>query len=122
MPIYEYQCEQCHGTFERKQRYDEEPVSHCECGGKSRRLIQSAPIIFKGSGFYVNDYKKANSTGSGPEEGEKAKTDKTEKAVASEAKSPASGSASTATTTTTATAAKPATVSESKSSETKAKN
>ncbi len=119
MPIYEYQCEQCHCTFERKQRYDEEPVSRCECGGKTRRLIQPAPIIFKGSGFYVNDYKKASSTVSSPEEGEKAKAEKSDKSVAAEAKSGASASASS---TATATAAKPATATETKSSDTKASN
>lgn len=121
MPIYEYQCEQCHCTFERKQRYDEEPVTQCECGGKTRRLIQPAPIIFKGSGFYVNDYKKASSTVSSPEEGEKAKTEKPDKAVAAEAKSGASASASSAAT---AAPAKPAAATEtkSKSSDTKANN
>ena len=57
MPIYEYECEQCHCLFERKQRYDEEPVAMCQCGGRSRRVLRSVPIIFKGSGFYQTDYR-----------------------------------------------------------------
>ena len=70
MPIYEYECGDCHFLFEKKQRFDEEPVSICpNCQGKSRRVIHSVPIIFKGSGFYITDSRK----GSGIEkaEGEK---------------------------------------------------
>jgi len=60
MPIYEYQCAECCHTFERRQRFDEEAVAMCPgCGGKSRRVIHAAPIIFKGSGFYVTDNRKA---------------------------------------------------------------
>ena len=56
MPIYEYECSQCHHQFERKQRFDEEPIAVCpKCQGEARRIINSVPVIFKGSGFYVTD-------------------------------------------------------------------
>lgn len=56
MPTYEYKCDSCHCRFERKQGFDEEPISICpECQGKTRRVLHSIPIIFKGSGFYVTD-------------------------------------------------------------------
>lgn len=56
MPIYEYECGLCQHHFERKQRFDEEPIATCpECQGKARRIIHSIPIIFKGSGFYITD-------------------------------------------------------------------
>lgn len=59
MPIYEYECGSCHFHFERKQRFDEEPVAMCpKCGSKSRRVIHSVPVIFKGSGFYTTDNRK----------------------------------------------------------------
>jgi len=59
MPTYEYECGSCHFRFERKQRFDEEPVAMCpKCGGKSRRVIHSVPVIFKGSGFYATDSRK----------------------------------------------------------------
>jgi putative FmdB family regulatory protein len=59
MPTYEYECESCNFRFERKQRFDEEPVAMCpKCGGKSRRVIHSVPVIFKGSGFYTTDSRK----------------------------------------------------------------
>ena len=61
MPIYEYECCECEFTFERKQRFDEEPVAMCpECQGKARRVIRSVPIIFKGSGFYVTDHRNSS--------------------------------------------------------------
>ena len=57
MPIYEYECSLCHFRFERRQRFDEEPACLCpRCQGRSRRVLHSVPILFKGSGFYTTDY------------------------------------------------------------------
>lgn len=60
MPTYEYECEKCGYRFEKFQRMSDAPVRRCpRCGGKVRRLITGgAGIIFKGSGFYVTDYKR----------------------------------------------------------------
>ena len=59
MPIYEYECSLCHFHFERRQRFDEEPVAICpKCQGKARRVLHSIPVIFKGSGFYITDNRK----------------------------------------------------------------
>ncbi len=59
MPIYEYECSLCHFHFERRQRFDEEPVAICpKCQGKARRVLHSIPVIFKGSGFYTTDNRK----------------------------------------------------------------
>ena len=56
MPTYEYKCDKCSFRFEKRQRFDEEPIAICpQCEGKVRRVFHSAPIIFKGSGFYVTD-------------------------------------------------------------------
>ena len=72
MPIYEYECSLCDVRFERKQRFDDEPVTMCpNCQGKVRRVIHSAPVIFKGSGFYITDSRKGSAIG--PEQGEKDK-------------------------------------------------
>ena len=60
MPIYEYECGLCHFHFERRQRFDEEPVALCpKCQGKARRVLHSVPVIFKGSGFYITDSRKS---------------------------------------------------------------
>jgi putative FmdB family regulatory protein len=61
MPIYQYRCESCGVSFERTQRFSEDPLKNCpECSGKVHRVIQPVGIIFKGSGFYVTD-NRANS-------------------------------------------------------------
>ena len=56
MPIYEYECSCCGNRFDRRQRFDEEPIATCpECSSKARRVIHSVPVLFKGSGFYCTD-------------------------------------------------------------------
>ncbi len=61
MPTYEYQCFKCKKKFEQLQRITEQPLSKCpKCGGKVQRLISAGTgFIFKGSGFYITDYKKS---------------------------------------------------------------
>ena len=59
MPTYEYECSDCGHTFERFQRMSDKPQRKCpSCGTlKAKRLLGTgAAVIFKGSGFYVNDY------------------------------------------------------------------
>jgi putative FmdB family regulatory protein len=57
MPIYDYECSLCHFHFERRQRFNEDPVSICpRCQGKAHRVLHSVPIFFKGGGFYTTDH------------------------------------------------------------------
>ena len=83
MPTHEYQCEKCDRTFEVAQSMKDEPLKSCpkdRCQqkswgkGKVRRLIGTgAGLIFKGSGFYITDYRsegykaaaKSDSSGGG---------------------------------------------------------
>jgi putative FmdB family regulatory protein len=64
MPTYEYECKSCSHCFEVFQSMSDSPVKECpECGNEVRRLIfGGAGVIFKGSGFYVTDKGKANSS------------------------------------------------------------
>ncbi|UCG10778.1 MAG: hypothetical protein JSW30_02860 [Dehalococcoidia bacterium] len=65
MPTYEYECSLCHHRFERRQNFADEPIAVCpKCQGKSRRVIHSVPVIFRGSGFYVTDTKDSAKRGS----------------------------------------------------------
>lgn len=59
MPTYDYRCKACHHHFEAFQRMSDDPLSICpECGGEVQRLITGGTgLIFKGSGFYITDYK-----------------------------------------------------------------
>ena len=58
MPTYEYECMECKNRFDVFQSINDNPVEKCvKCNGKVRKLFNTAGIIFKGSGFYVTDYK-----------------------------------------------------------------
>ena len=85
MPTYEYKCSACGHAFELFQSITAEPVKRCpQCGkAKVKRLIGTgAGLIFKGSGFYITDYRdsgykekaKAESGASG--DGQKSETGK----------------------------------------------
>ena len=76
MPTYDFKCPEGH-VFEEFQQINEEPSAPCPtCGKPSVRMIGSGSgLMFKGSGFYITDYKKTGaSTGSNGEKKEK-KTD-----------------------------------------------
>ncbi len=69
MPTYQYECMECKHQFEVVQSMKDEPVKNCEkCNGPVRKKFNAAGIIFKGSGFYVNDYKNASKKSSGSSE------------------------------------------------------
>lgn len=59
MPTYEYRCPECGNEFETFQRMSDEPVAACPaCGAAAeRRLSAGAGLLFKGSGFYITDYR-----------------------------------------------------------------
>jgi putative FmdB family regulatory protein len=71
MPTYQYQCRNCGHELEEFQSITEAPLTHCpECNTESllRVLGAGAGLIFKGSGFYLTDYKKSSTL---PDAGEK---------------------------------------------------
>lgn len=70
MPTYVYECSACNETYEVEQRIVEDPLKDCRCGshGTVKRIIQPTAIMFKGSGFYVNDANKAAPTTTKSEE------------------------------------------------------
>jgi putative FmdB family regulatory protein len=65
MPLHEYKCAQCGHEFEALQKAKDKPLATCpKCGGPLRKLISSAAIQFKGSGWYITDYAKKSSPSS----------------------------------------------------------
>ena len=67
MPTYEYQCEKCDHRFDLIQPMTDKAITVCpkeSCGmkkwgkGRVKRVIGAgAGLIFKGSGFYITDYR-----------------------------------------------------------------
>jgi len=67
MPTYEYVCEKCGHQFETVQSISAPALKECPqdlCGrkkwgkGKVKRAISAgAGLIFKGTGFYITDYR-----------------------------------------------------------------
>jgi putative FmdB family regulatory protein len=64
MPTYEYECPKCGHAFELFQSMRDEPLKKCpKCGkaGVKRLVGGGAGLIFKGSGFYITDYRNKDS-------------------------------------------------------------
>jgi len=73
MPTYDYRCQACGHTFDELQSFSEPPLTKCPACKKNKleRLFGGGgAIIFKGSGFYETDYRRAGTNGNG-----KAKSD-----------------------------------------------
>ena len=63
MPTYAYRCKQCEHEFEIVQRISEDPLTECpECKGEICRMLFPVGIVFKGSGFHINDYPSSGSS------------------------------------------------------------
>jgi putative FmdB family regulatory protein len=64
MPTYEYKCPKCGHEYEALQKISDKTLAKCpKCGTRGRRVISGgAGVVFKGSGFYETDYKRAGET------------------------------------------------------------
>jgi putative FmdB family regulatory protein len=59
VPTYGYQCNQCKHEFQVFQSMKDDPISVCpECKGAVKRLLYPVGVVFKGSGWYINDSRK----------------------------------------------------------------
>ena len=116
MPTYEYQCEKCNQRFEVFQSMKDEAYTVCPkefCrleawgAGTVKRLIGTgAGLIFKGSGFYITDYRSSNykesakkesgTKESGPPKSDVAKGGGSEKSTGSSGSAPSTGSSGSA--------------------------
>lgn len=80
MPTYEYKCPKCGHVYESFQNMSDKTLAKCpKCGTRGRRVISGGGgVVFKGSGFYETDYKRAGEkkTDEGPKPDKPEKTDK----------------------------------------------
>ena len=103
MPTYEYRCPQCGNEFDKFGKMSDPPVTECtRCGAEAQRKISAgAGLVFKGSGFYITDYrgegyKKAaeGDKGGSSSGGESKSESKSEPASAPKPESKSGGSSS----------------------------
>jgi putative FmdB family regulatory protein len=93
MPLYEYQCTKCREVCEVLQKAKDKPLEKCpKCGGPVVKLVSSPSIQFKGSGWYVTDYARKDSSPAGAKPERKAVAKPDAKAGAGEGAKDKSGS------------------------------
>ena len=88
MPLYEYECTQCHERTEKIQKFSDPEITICpHCSGHLERVLSAPAISFKGGGWFADGYGNAIPKSSG------------------DSKSPSSGTSSSETSSTPAAAA-----------------
>jgi putative FmdB family regulatory protein len=88
MPTYQYRCTECGEELEAVQKFSDAPLAECpNCGGPLRKVFNAVGVVFKGTGFYRTDSRKADST-----EGDGAKSDSRDVAAKANGKDSAKGS------------------------------
>lgn len=113
MPTYEYRCADCGEHIEVVQSFSDDPLTTCGlCQGELKKVFHPVGVVFKGSGFYVNDSRssKAQTTSTTSESSssetksgdspkttaESTKSDKSDKSDKSNSKPSASDAAKSA--------------------------
>ena len=100
MPLYEYECKQCHRRTEKIQKFSDPALTECPyCGGHMERLIHAPAVSFKGGGWYADLYSSSKSDGaakesSGSDSGSSGASS-ADGASAASGSSPSSGAAAT---------------------------
>ncbi|HWH57455.1 MAG TPA: zinc ribbon domain-containing protein [Terriglobales bacterium] len=96
MPLYDYECQQCHRHTEKIQKFSDAPLTECpHCGGHLERVLHAPAVAFKGGGWYADGYgnSKPKAGGDG-KAGESKSEGKSSESKSSESKSD-SGAAKT---------------------------
>ena len=66
MPTYQYRCTACGHDLEATQKFSDPSLTECpNCGGSLRKVFNAVGVVFKGSGFYRTDSRKAGANGNG---------------------------------------------------------
>lgn len=64
MPVYEYECTDCHKVFEIQQKMADAPLTACpECEGVVKKLMSMSSFQLKGGGWYADGYASAGAAG-----------------------------------------------------------
>jgi putative FmdB family regulatory protein len=112
MPLYEYECTQCHKHTEKIQKFSDVEITTCpHCGGLLERVISAPAISFKGSGWFKDGYgnaKPSSSAGEGKSDASGADSSSSDAPGGAKSDSAAASSSSSAAPAATAAPAAPA--------------
>jgi len=90
MPLYEYQCQNCGRTLEKRQKFSDPELTECpHCGGRLEKLLSAPAVQFKGGGWYADLYSSSGGSKAGS-------SDKSASSSTSSSDSSSSSSSSTA--------------------------
>lgn len=65
MPTYQYACTECGHELEAVQSFSDASLTVCpQCEGRLRKVFSAVGVVFKGSGFYRTDSRKATTASS----------------------------------------------------------
>jgi putative FmdB family regulatory protein len=96
VPTYEYACTSCGEQLEVVQKFTDDPLTVCpSCGSSLRKVFSPVGIVFKGSGFYRTDSRKASvatDSGGGSSSDSKTKSNGSSDSSGSSSDSGSSGS------------------------------
>jgi putative FmdB family regulatory protein len=57
MPLYEYECTECHERTEKIQKFSDPEITVCpHCSGHLERVLSAPAVSFKGGGWYADGY------------------------------------------------------------------
>lgn len=95
MPLYEYQCQQCHRHTEKRQKFSDPEITQCpHCGGLLVRVISAPNIAFKGGGWYKDLYSSPKPAAGGEAKAEAGGESKSDNAASKDAPPKASATSS----------------------------
>lgn len=99
MPLYEYECTECHERTEKIQKFSDPEITICpHCSGHLERVLSAPAVSFKGGGWYADGYGNAKPKSSS--ESKSSSSDSSKSSSSSESSSASSApAASTATST-----------------------
>jgi putative FmdB family regulatory protein len=112
MPLYEYECTECHERTEKIQKFSDPEITVCpHCSGHLERVLSAPAIAFKGGGWYADGYGNAKPKSSESKSDSKSESKSSGSSSSSSASDGANKPAAAATA---APSTTPATVSEKK--------
>jgi putative FmdB family regulatory protein len=95
MPLYEYECTQCHQRTEKIQKFSDPEITICpHCGGHLERVLSAPAVSFKGGGWFADGYgnakpKSSGASASASSNGSKSSSDSSSAAPAASTPAPA---------------------------------